>query len=57
MGLHDDFLVLNRADLDGLNLTWAEVMDVIDDAFVTDTSTAADVLPATVFVSANRAVK
>lgn len=34
MGLHDDFLVLNRANLDGLNLTWAEVMDVIDDAFV-----------------------
>lgn len=26
-------LVLNRADLDGLGLTWAEIIDVLDDAF------------------------
>jgi ornithine cyclodeaminase/alanine dehydrogenase-like protein (mu-crystallin family) len=26
-------LVLNRADLEGLGLTWAEIIDVLDDAF------------------------
>ena len=26
-------LVLNRADLEGLGLTWAEIIDVLEDAF------------------------
>lgn len=29
-----ELLVLNRRDLDGLALTWTEVVDVLDDAFV-----------------------
>ena len=26
-------LVLNRADIESLGLTWAEIIDVLDDAF------------------------
>ena len=29
----NDLLVLNRADLEALRLTWAEIIDVLDDAF------------------------
>lgn len=33
MGVNQ-MLVLNRADLESLDLTWAEIIDVLDDAFV-----------------------
>lgn len=29
----NEMLVLNRADLDGLGVTWTEIVDVLDDAF------------------------
>jgi ornithine cyclodeaminase/alanine dehydrogenase-like protein (mu-crystallin family) len=29
----NQMLVLNRADLEGLGLTWTEIIDVLDDAF------------------------
>ena len=33
MSPRNDLLILNRLDLEGLGLTWPEIVDVLEDAF------------------------